>query len=215
MDSGAHLERFDDLLSEGKAMGLVLDQKELAYLLVNSMKSPSARNKRNLLMQMGQPTPGSYLVAKAFVLESEAMARSIYEFNGSHHSGGSTLITDLSDTTDKDPGEIEELNLATSEVKGAKRVYTPLQKQQWKKLSENERKKVVALEEMTDRVRAGEMANIDMKAVFPTAEHERKCWRCGDRSHVAKDCPQKESIKELPHAPAHIQKKRLQRGGGR
>ena len=211
IDSGAHLERFDDLLSEGKAMGLTLDQKELAYLLVNSMKSPAARNKRNLLMQMGQPTPGSYLVAKTFVLESEAMNRSIMEFNGNYTSGGHTAITD---TTDKEPEESEDVNLVTADGKGAKRVYSPLQKQQWKKLSESERKKVIALEEMTDRVRAGEMLNIDMKAVYTTSDQERKCWKCGDKNHVARDCPQKETIKDLPHAPAHLQKKRLQKGRG-
>ena len=211
IDSGAHLERFDDLLSEGKAMGLTLDQKELAYLLVNSMKSPAARNKRNLLMQMGQPTPGSYLVAKTFVLESEAMSRSIMEFNGNYTSGGHIAITDA---TDKEPDESEDVNLVTADGKGAKRVYSPLQKQQWKKLPESERKKVIALEEMTDRVRAGEILSIDMKAVSPTSEQEKKCWKCGDKNHVARECPQKETIKDLPHAPAHLQKKRFQRGRG-
>ena len=47
IDSGAHLERFDDLVAEGKAIGANLDQRELAYLVVNSMKSGAARNKRS------------------------------------------------------------------------------------------------------------------------------------------------------------------------
>ena len=80
-DSGAHLERFDDLVAEGRAIGANMDQRELAYLVVNSMKSGAARNKRSLLMDLGQNTPQSYAVAKAFVLEAEAMARSVAEFN--------------------------------------------------------------------------------------------------------------------------------------
>ena len=218
VDSGAHLERFDDLILEGKTIGLVLDQKELAYLLVNSMKLPASRNKRTLLMELGQATPSSYAVAKAFVLEAEAMSRSINEFNGTYSNGGHTVITEVSDltgNTDKELNESDEVNLVTAGHKGPKHVYSALQKQQWKKLSESERKKVIALEEMTDRIRGGEIVNFDLRSATSSlttnTEYVRHCWKCGDESHVAKDCPKKDSIKDLPLAPPQYQKKKFQR----
>ena len=60
--------------------------------------------------------------------------------------------------------------------------------------------------------------NIDMKTAVSSltanTEFERSCWKCGDKSHVAKECPQKDTIKDLPLAPAYYQKKKGQRGRG-
>ena len=215
IDSGAHLERFDDLILEGKTIGANLDQKELAYLLVNSMKSNAARNKRTLLMEIGQPTPSSYVIAKAFVLEAEAMARSVYEFNSGYANGGHAAVTDAPDSTDKESGDSDELlNFATGDARAQKRVYTPLQKKHWKELPEGERKKVQALEEIADKIRSGEKMDFDVRTVAstltsstgPSTGNYNHCWKCkeprdGPKGHAMKDCPMKDKIKGAPHAP--------------
>ena len=212
-DSGAHLERFDDLVAEGKAIGANLDQRELAYLVVNSMKSAAARNKRSLLMDLSQDTPQSYAVAKAFVLEAEAMARSVAEFNAGHPNRGYAAITDHLDDIEKgtrDTSEVdteEGTNLVTATSKGTRRTYTAQQKKNWKTLNPDSKKKVTELEQLADKIRAGESIDVDLRtitsaltsSVAPLSE-PKKCWKCkGD--HVMSECPQKDSIKGAPHAP--------------
>ena len=225
VDSGAHLERFDDLIMEGKTIGATLDQKELAYLLVNSMRSQAARNKRTLLMEIGQPTPSSYVIAKAFVLESEAMARSVHEFNSGYANGGHTAVTDSSDATDKESGDSDELlNFATGDAKAQKRIYTPLQKKHWKELPEGEKKKVQALEEIADKIRAGEKMDFDVRTVAssltsstgPSTGNYNHCWKCkeprdGPKGHEMKDCPLKDKIKGAPHGPPGFQKPKFRK----
>ena len=216
VDSGAHLERFDDLILEGKTIGANTDQRELAYLLVNSMRSNAARNKRTLLMEIGQPTPSSYIIAKAFVLESEAMARSVSEFNGGYSNGGHAAITEIaSDMTDKESGESDELlNFATSDGKSQKRLYTPLQKKHWKELPEAEKKKVQALEEIADKIRSGQKMDFDVRTISssltssttPSNREFNYCWKCkeprdGPKGHEMRNCPMKDKIKGAPHAP--------------
>ena len=226
VDSGTHLERFDDLVAEGKALGVAVDQKELAYLVVNSMKSNAARNKRNLLMDLGQNTPQSYAVAKAFVLEAEAMARSVADFNSSGSVRGYAAVTE---SNGPDPGSsesgqetqmLEETNLATTGGKGTRRVYTPLQKKNWKELSADAKKKVTELEALADKIRGGENIEVDLRTVtssltsttVPNPASPKKCWKCGG-DHLMADCPQKDAIKGAPHAPVRKFYKGKRSGG--
>ena len=212
-DSGTHLERFDDLVAEGRAIGANPDQRELAFLVVNSMRSNAARNKRNLLMDLGHDTPQSYAVAKAFVLEAEAMARSVAEFNGNHPNRGHAAITDHTEEVGKetrgesDGEEDRGTNLVTSAGKSPKRLYTALQKKNWKALTAESKKKVTELEQLADKIKSGENIEVDLRtitsaltsSVAPRSEH-KKCWKCkGD--HVMSECPQKETIKGAPYAP--------------
>ena len=164
-------------------------------------------------MDLGQNTPQSYAVAKAFVLEAEAMARSVAEFNSGHPSRGYAAITEHTDeagkgsrnelTDDEDAGA----TLITSTGKGSKKVYTPLQKKNWKALPAESKKKVTELEQLADKIRSGENIEVDLRtitsaltsSVAPKSE-PKKCWKCkGD--HVMSECPQKETIKGAPFAP--------------
>ena len=214
VDSGTHLERFDDLVAEGKAIGVLMDQKELAFLVVNSMRSSAARNKRNLLMDLGQNTPQSYAVAKAFVLEAEAMARSVAEFGGQLPGRGYAMTTEsdamsVSASADGEADAQGEVNLATVGGKGPRRIYTPLQKKNWKELSPESKKKVTELEALADKIRGGEDIQVDLRTVTSSlsstvdtkADSPKKCWKCGGE-HIMADCPQKDTIKGAPHAPA-------------
>ena len=213
-DSGAHLERFDDLVAEGKAIGASLDQRELAYLVVNSMKSSAARNKRSLLMDLGHNTPQTYAVAKAFILEAEAMARSVAEFNAGHSNRGHVAVTDHSEYEGKVLTDISEAdpegntNLVTAPSKGNRRIYTAQQRKNWKMLDTDAKKKVTELEQLADKIRAGETIDVDLRTITSTLTssivprtESKRCWKCkGD--HVMSECPQKETIKGAPHAPA-------------
>ena len=190
-----------------------MDQRELAYLVVNSMKSGAARNKRSLLMDLGQNTPQSYAVAKAFVLEAEAMARSVAEFNSGYHHKGHAAVTDHADSVEKETKDTSEIdaeegaNLITATSKATRRIYTVQQKKNWKTLNQDSKKKVMELEQLADKIRAGESIDVDLRtitsaltsSVAPLSQ-PKKCWKCkGD--HIMSECPQKDSIKGAPHAP--------------
>jgi hypothetical protein len=172
VDSGTHLERFDDLVAEGRSLDATLDQRELAYLLVNSMRLPASRLKRNLLMDIGKPTPNSYEIAKAFVLDAEAMARSVSDFGGQVHAGYAA-VTEQEDASG-DEGESPrdggigkgQVVLATADAsKLGKRQYTAQEKREWKSLPDSERKKVTLLEDLAGKIRSGDKIEFDLRSI--------------------------------------------------
>ena len=141
------------------------------------------------------------------------MARSVAEFGGQLPGRGYAMTTesDAMSVSASADGEVDaqgEVNLATVGGKGPRRIYTPLQKKNWKELSPEGKKKVTKLETLADKIRGGEDIQVDLRTVTssltssvdPKADSPKKCWKCGG-DHVMADCPQKDTIKGAPHAP--------------
>ena len=154
--TGEYIEKFDDLLLQAKTIGLDMKEPELAFIFINNVRNPAARNKRRAFLTLGTPTPSTYLFAKAFVLQAEAVAASVAAFETGKQGGGHyAAVMEL------DAGNKEESALATPDVrKGTgNRQYSPhtkKEKYQYSKLAKEDKDTVNFLEDLARKVRGGE-----------------------------------------------------------
>ena len=188
--TGAHIEKFDDLLMEAKTIGLDITQQDLAFIFINSVHSPAARNKRNALLQLGRPTPNSYQFAKAFVLDAEAVASSVAEFDSRRAKA--------------DTGTVFVASGPASASGRSKR-----ERQQYSKLPQKSKDTVNYLEGLVRKVKSGETVDVDVKTIASTVSTLTSatnpgnlCYICGEVGHKLRECKKDPSLEGYPFAPA-------------
>ena len=214
MTTGEYIEKFDDLLLQAKTIGLDIKEPELAFVFVNNVRNTAARNKRRAFLTLGTPTPSTYLFAKAFVLQAEAVAASVAGFDGGKQGGVNTAAVT------SDVGAEEESALASTDPKkgaGGSKQYTQHSKRdryQYSKLAREDKEKVNFLEDLARKVRGGEKIDVDVKTIASTVstltsatKPSKSCYICGHPmegpgGHLMRDCKLDPKVVGYKFAPA-------------
>ena len=217
--TGSHIEKFDDLLMEAKTIGLTIEPTVLAFLFINSTYNPASRMKRKALLTLGRPTPTTYEFAKAFVLEAEAVAASVAQFDGlQYKQSGSAALTVEAEQYESDPRqESASVTQDQRRVGAGKSLgtspYSKKEKAQYARLSQEDKNTVNYLQSLAKKVREGDKVDIDVKTIASTVstltsatKSGRVCYICGvamdsPGGHPMRKCKVDPKVAGYPYAP--------------